>query len=37
MLNKRDSLVLAGILVGAGIPVVLMFLVAEGIIKIPIT
>jgi len=34
-MDKRDSLVLLGILVGTGIPVALMFLVANGIIKTP--
>jgi len=34
-LDKRDSLVLAGILVGTGIPVILMVLVANGIIDTP--
>jgi len=34
-MNKKDGLVLSGILIGAGIPVALMFLVANGIIKTP--
>jgi len=35
-MEKRDILVLCSILVGAGIPVGLMVLVANGIIKLPI-
>lgn len=34
-MSKKDSLVLAGIFVGTGIPVVLMFLVANRIIETP--
>ena len=36
-MDKRDSLVLAGILVGTGIPLMLMILVANGIIDTPFT
>lgn len=36
-MDKRDGLVLAGILTGAGIPVILMMLVANGIIDTPFT
>ena len=35
-MDKRDLLVLSAIIVGAGIPVGLMILVANGIIKLPI-
>jgi len=35
-MDKRDTLVLTGILVGAGVPVTLMFLIANGIINSPI-
>jgi len=35
-MDRRDILVLCSILVGAGIPVGLMILVANGIIKLPI-
>ncbi len=35
-MDKRDSLVLAGIFLGSGIPVLLMILVANGIIDSPI-
>ena len=35
-MDKRDRLVLSGIFVGAGIPVFLMMLVANGIIDSPI-
>ena len=35
-MDKRDSFVLSAILVGAGIPVLLMILVANGIIDSPI-
>ena len=35
-MDKRDILVLCSILVGAGIPVGLMILVANGVIKLPI-
>jgi len=34
-LDKRDGLVLVGILIGTGIPVTLMVLVANGIIDTP--
>ncbi len=34
-MDKRDSLVLTGILVGTGIPVILMMLVANGFIDTP--
>ena len=34
-MDKRDSLVLIGILVGTGIPVILMMLVANGKISFP--
>ena len=34
-MDKRDSLVLTGILVGTGIPVILMMLVSNGTINIP--
>jgi len=34
-MEKRDGFVLAAILVGTGIPVTLMVLVANGIIKNP--
>ncbi len=36
-MDKRDILVLAGIVVGTGIPVMLMMLVANGIIDTPFT
>jgi len=35
-MDKRDTLVLTGILVGAGVPVALMALIANGIIDSPI-
>jgi len=35
-MDKRDALVLTGILVGAGVPVALMALIANGIIDSPI-
>lgn len=35
-MDERDRFVLSGILVGAAIPVLLMFLVAHGIIDSPI-
>ena len=35
-MDKRDFLVLIGILAGAGVPVALMALVANGIINSPI-
>lgn len=34
-MSKKDSLVLVGIFIGTGIPVALMFLVANRIIKTP--
>lgn len=34
-MDKKDGLVLIGILIGTGIPVTLMFLVADGAIKNP--
>jgi len=34
-MNKKDGLVLAIILIGTGVPVALMILVANGIIKTP--
>jgi len=33
--DKKDSLVLVGILIGTGVPLALMILVANGIIKTP--
>jgi len=36
-MDKRDGLVLAGILTGTSIPVMLMILVANGILNIPVT
>ena len=36
-MDKRDILVLISIMLGAGIPVSLMILVANGIIKLPIS
>ena len=35
IMDKRDGVVLAAILIGVGIPVTLMFLVAEGVISTP--
>lgn len=35
-MDKRDGLVLSGILLGAGIPVLLMVLLSNGIIDSPI-
>jgi hypothetical protein len=35
IMDKRDGMVLAAILIGVGIPVTLMFLVAEGVISTP--
>jgi len=35
-MDKRDTLVLTGILVGTGVPVALMVLIANGIIDSPI-
>jgi len=35
-MDKRDALVLTGILVGSGVPVALMALIANGIIDSPI-
>jgi len=36
-MDKRDILVLVSIMLGAGIPVSLMILVANGIIKLPLS
>ena len=36
-MNRRDILVLVSIMMGAGIPVTLMILVANGIIKLPLS
>jgi|TARA_B110000495_G_scaffold157075_1_gene140740 hypothetical protein len=36
-MDRRDILVLVSIMLGAGIPVSLMILVANGIIKLPIS
>ena len=36
-MNRRDILVLVSIMMGAGIPVSLMILVANGIIKLPLS
>jgi hypothetical protein len=36
-MDKRDSLVLAGILIGTSVPVILMVLVVNGIISTPFT
>ena len=36
-MNKKDGLVLIGILIGASIPATLMVLVANGIISTPFT
>ncbi|MDC0153775.1 hypothetical protein OAJ58_00665 [Nitrosopumilus sp.] len=36
-MDKRDILVLISIMLGAGIPVSLMILVANGIIKLPLS
>jgi len=35
-MDRRDILVLVSIMLGAGIPVSLMILIANGIIKLPI-
>jgi len=35
-MDKRDALVLTGIFVGAGVPVLLMVLISNGIINSPI-
>tara|TARA_B100000470_G_C19684576_1_gene343647 strand:- start:527 stop:652 length:126 start_codon:yes stop_codon:yes gene_type:complete len=36
-MDKRDILVLVSIMIGAGIPISLMILVANGIIKLPLS
>jgi len=36
-MDRRDILVLISIMIGAGIPVSLMILVANGIIKLPVS
>ncbi|MDA8720937.1 hypothetical protein N9M35_03845 [Nitrosopumilus sp.] len=36
-MDRRDILVMGSIMLGAGIPVTLMILVANGIIKLPLS